>query len=608
MNKFSIKLPIFIKLMITFTLIISGLSIYTNQINSKFYEKIFLNKEFDYNLKHVRTVAEKVEKQLNIYLSKIRFYSLFTIQSENLSDLKNLYLSMFNQDTEIIQIEIMEKQGEEFIGLKKINRNNYIKKYNKKNNDLINQIKSSNLPYQRIFNGEVIILNISTRDALPVIWLGVPLQRDKNGNIKLISSSIITIEAFQNSVFQNDNSILYLVDERKNTLAHPNEEYVISQKYWGFKNIVSKAFRDTINSQQMRYEQNNKSYIGAYAKNKFKILTVSETLESAMQYPVAFASSQSKFILGIALSLTLLIIYFFSTTLTRPIEKLVEFSKLISKGNFDLEISKEINTSDELSDLAIALENMTEGLKERDKVKNIMSKFHGSTIAEDLYKNDLERRGTKKEVVIFFSDIRGFTSFSESKEPEEVVAMINEYMDMMVEIIYKYNGIVDKFVGDAIMAVWGVPNPSKEDAYNALLACIEMRKGLEKLNQKRIARSEEPILTGIGLHTGKVISGTVGSKDRMEYTIIGDAVNTAARIEASTKSFGTDLLISGEMKQKIATSFICNLAGKSQVKGKTNILELYKVDGIIQNGIETIIRTPYSSYEAEEDKKAKKVS
>jgi adenylate cyclase len=238
-------------------------------------------------------------------------------------------------------------------------------------------------------------------------------------------------------------------------------------------------------------------------------------------------------------------------------------------------------------------------LVERDKVKSMFNKFHGSSVTEDLLKGNLQLGGSKKTVTVFFSDIRDFTKFSEGHTPEEVVDMLNEYFQIMVRIINAHGGIVDKFIGDAIMAVWGAPHTGERDAQNAVKACLEMRSALAQLNEARIARGQVPIKIGMGLHKGEAISGTIGSEERMEYTVIGDTVNQASRIEASTKAFGTDLLLSEGLAETVSSDYMLETAGAVEVKGKAEPLKLFKVRGYFdENRTPVTIQTPYSDYEA----------
>jgi adenylate cyclase len=298
------------------------------------------------------------------------------------------------------------------------------------------------------------------------------------------------------------------------------------------------------------------------------------------------------------LSGAIFFVFLFSITLTNPIEKLVEVTRKVAAGNFD--VHADIHSHDEVGELAGSFDAMVDGLKERDKIKNVMNKFHGSAITEDLMKgDDLSLGGVNKEVTVFFSDIRDFTKFSEGHTPEEVVGMLNEYFEIMVGIVTKNHGVVDKFVGDAMMAVWGAPKATGQDEYYAIKACLEMRQALEELNKLRIARNQVEIKIGMGLHSGPAISGTIGSSERMEYTVIGDTVNTASRIESSTKAFGTDLLISGETLARTEGKFIFEYAGAAEVKGKAEPLKMNKVKGYIdENGQEVLVKTKYSDYEA----------
>ena len=322
--------------------------------------------------------------------------------------------------------------------------------------------------------------------------------------------------------------------------------------------------------------------------------------------PSRIAKQESIYWLGIILSASFFLVFVFSTTITNPIEKLQKLTEEVAAGNFEVYATDSIKSNDEVGDLAIAFDNMTEGLRERDKIKNVMNKFHGSSVADTLMSSELEKSGSRKDCVIYFSDIRGFTDFSERHSAEEVVEMLNEYFEIMVGIIIRNGGVVDKFIGDAIMAVWGAPNGQEDDPQRAIKACLEMRLGLVEFNEKRIAQGKEPMKVGMGLHIGSVISGTIGSSERMEYTVIGDNVNMAARIEASTKAFGADILLSNDIAEVTKDDFIIREAGRVEVKGKAEKLILHTVHGYRhEDGTAELVETPYSSYQAEKADKVK---
>ena len=169
--------------------------------------------------------------------------------------------------------------------------------------------------------------------------------------------------------------------------------------------------------------------------------------------------------------------------------------------------------------------------------------------------------------------------------------------------------MLDKLIGDAILAVWGAPKSSPDDSRNAVKACLMMRSALAELNERRAQRRQVPIRIGMGLHRGEVISGNIGSEERMEYTVIGDAVNQASRIESSTKALGADLLLSEELAQFVQDGFILEEAGIVEVKGKAEPLRLFKVRGFYNELQEPVLMsTPYSDPEAESSEKVKMAS
>jgi adenylate cyclase len=253
---------------------------------------------------------------------------------------------------------------------------------------------------------------------------------------------------------------------------------------------------------------------------------------------------------------------------------------------------------DEITQLTRSFGQMAEGLAERDKLKETFNKFHSKEIAEAILKGEVKLGGNRQEATVFFSDIRSFTSISESMEAEQVVEMLNEYMTAMVSEIQRHHGVVDKYVGDAIMAVWGVPMSKPGDTWNAVRASLAMRERLAEFNEERERNGKTPVKMGMGLHTGELIAGNIGSTEKMEYTVIGDTVNTASRIESLTKEFGTDMLISEEVYKKVKDKVIVEPIS-ANVKGKAKTLTAYKVKGYYDEaGKPVIIETKYSTYEA----------
>lgn len=185
--------------------------------------------------------------------------------------------------------------------------------------------------------------------------------------------------------------------------------------------------------------------------------------------------------------------------------------------------------------------------------------------------------GKEQEVVVLFSDIRGFTTMSEKIGAAAVVKLLSEYQKLMLEIIFKYGGTLDKFIGDAIFATFGTPAPAPDDADRALACAIEMMQTLDKWNADRRSRGEIEIITGTGLHAGPAIVGNIGSEERLEYTVIGDTVNTASRVESATKKLNKRILLTGSVKERLNQSFPLVSVGTVTLRGKTMPTRLYEV-------------------------------
>ena len=233
-----------------------------------------------------------------------------------------------------------------------------------------------------------------------------------------------------------------------------------------------------------------------------------------------------------------------------------------------------INSEQSNSGTILLLEDMSE----EKRLKSTMSRYLPSEIADQLIRDGGEALGgSLQEATVLFSDIRSFTSISEAIGAQETVRMLNDYFGVMVDVISNHQGILDKFIGDAIMAVFGAPLPSVDDAENAVQAAVEMLRTLDKLNHRRNQQGEQSISIGIGLNTGEVLSGNIGSSKRMDYTVIGDAVNLAARLESATKGFGTDLLISEFTAQGIKRSHPLREVDLIRVKGKNKPVRVYEV-------------------------------
>ncbi len=605
------RIPIAIKLILLTVLLLLGVTIPIALQSSKFFEKESRQREENVNVDYAAARTSEVENMLNKLTDKTlrASLSLASLIRESKADNQEFDLS-FTRFSDFLALEILEIDGSTFKSLGRRVKKSLLEPFQLDENFITELRSKQQFPMRNVALGTFEIMNGSMPKAPPLFTIGIPILKDPQGRITHVAIADFQLTALQGLFNDPTERVFYLLDKKGIVLAHSDEQLAISKANFGQKEIVKIAQASVSLRGQRPFMDTEKKarYFGAFSKTSFGVTVFSQISEEVILDPSVEVKRKAFYIAGLFLSGSILVIFMFSMSLTSPIETLAELIKGVAKGNFDVKASKKITSlfRDEVTELAVAFDKMTDGLKERDKVKSLFNKFHGSSVTDDLLKGNVGLGGQNKNVVVFFSDIRGFTAFSEKRSPEEVVAMLNEYFGLMVSVINKHQGVVDKFIGDAIMAVWGAPKSTPRDAHNALRACIEMRRALAELNAKRIARGQNPINIGMGLHAGAAISGTIGSDERMEYTVIGNTVNTGSRIEASTKAFGADLLISDTVLEAVGDEFLVEYAGAAEVKGRTEPLKLYKVRGYKEkNGKMVEVKTDYSDYTPEHADKVK---
>jgi adenylate cyclase len=595
------------RMTVLITMLLGGVAWIIASKNSSFFKDFSKTREESAELLEVKTHAAQINTLMEIFTEKVRLYGMDLVAESSRDQFSPVFMSKFSSDTDLLMLEVIRKDLDIHKQVGRIVKEDFTKEGAKPpvwDHEKINRAFEGTLIVEKYKYDQV--LNENDAYMLTIFY---PLVKESETSFSHIAVASVRMEKLRRTFAEIISRDVYLTDSNGSLLAHSKGDLVKEFDAITDWALFQKAKSSTLMISQIT--ENLKGYNdvdiqGAFSKTPYGLIVFSETPKAFILGPSKIAKQESIYWLGIILSASFFLVFVFSTTITNPIEKLQKLTEEVAAGNFDVYATQEITSNDEVGDLAVAFDNMTEGLRERDKIKNVMNKFHGSSVADTLMSSELEKTGSRKDCVIYFSDIRGFTDFSERHEAEEVVEMLNEYFEIMVGIIIKNGGVVDKFIGDAIMAVWGAPTGQEDDAQRAMKACLEMRQGLVEFNNKRIAQGKEPMRVGMGLHIGSVISGTIGSSERMEYTVIGDNVNMAARIEASTKAFGADVLLSNDIAQVVQNDFIIKEAGRVEVKGKAEKLILHTLHGYRHaDGTVEIVETPYSSYKAEKADKVK---
>ncbi len=272
--------------------------------------------------------------------------------------------------------------------------------------------------------------------------------------------------------------------------------------------------------------------------------------------------------------------------ITSPLSKVVKASMEVAKGNFEVKVPSQGN--DEVMVLAHAFNYMVSGLQEgfiyRDLLGRTVSPEVREALRESFALGKLRLEGQNTVATVMMSDIRGFTSLSEKEDPTIILKWLNEYYQVVVPIITSFGGVVDKFEGDAMLSFFGIlPKmlPAEDSAYLACKAGLELLRIIEELNTKRASRGDPPLVTGVGINTGNLIAGGLGTADRLNYTIIGDAVNTTQRIEGVTRGFYESGIVISETTltalKDHRSEFYFEPLGEHALKGKSELIWLYRL-------------------------------
>jgi len=417
-------------------------------------------------------------------------------------------------------------------------------------------------------------------DQKPGITTSHPIH-DTQGKLTGVFSLDIAlgeISAFLKTVKIGKSGIAYIINKKKEMIAYPDPSLIIIKE----NNKLRPARIDEMeaewvrssfyeyrrsNSPRFTFEAEGKRYLGAFGNlgktfgKEWKIAVV--VPEEDFLGPLIHMKRVVPIISIVILLIAVFIARAISRGISNPINALTEETKRIE--NFDLEGGKPIPNS-----VIREIQMMTQSISSMKKGLMAFEKYVPSTLVRQLIQAGEEAKlgGKKKELTIFFSDIQGFTSISERVAPETLMVQLFEYNNELTNIIKETNGTIDKYIGDAIMAFWGAPTPIEDHAYQACEAALQCHQKLEELNKKWKEEGKELFITRFGLHSGQTIVGNMGSDERMNYSVLGDSVNLASRVEGINKTYGTKVIITRATLEKVPGHFICRPLDIVAVKGK----------------------------------------
>jgi len=428
---------------------------------------------------------------------------------------------------------------------------------------------------ERASLGEEIVLNATPHFSVHLLALFYPVQGG-TGEVSVLFSPENLNDSFSSGVNQS-----YLINADGDILISPDYELVTAGANIANRNFIQLIRENPARNRQVLYADEGVQYFTAYTKlDGGASIAITRIEYDKIFEGIDATTRRNLYLTGAVLSLSILFIWFFSKSISVALKSLASAARNIEGGVFEVNLKP--RGHDEISYLTSSFQRMSRAL-------SIFGRFTNREIAIKAMRGQIKPGGLPKHATIFFSDIRNFTEKSENftkifgdDASDKIVSWLNNYLNSMIDCIAKTDGAVDKFIGDAVMAHWGTAHtagsPAK-DAFNCIKAALMMRKTLYYMNKERkpFDLEDPPILIGCGINTGIVTAGQIGSNLRMEYTVIGDPVNLASRIESLNKPLGTDILISEDTWELVKHQFITEEMPSVTVKGKEKPVRLFAV-------------------------------
>jgi adenylate cyclase len=396
------------------------------------------------------------------------------------------------------------------------------------------------------------------------------------------------VETFAANLVKNDTELIFAIDSEGRVVMQTDSVEPRADELTRLKTTIEDGWNQVQLEGIERVAQ-----ISTFAPFDWNIF-VTEHRE-VFYRPITQIFYMTGAILIAAMVFSLILLLAFSSVLTRPLEQVVTAMRDIIATS-DLSKKVTLTYKDETGRLGHYFNLMTGELdkaynqiksyalqaviaqKKEKKIRQIFQKYVPKDVIDQFFANpEAMLVGENRVVSILFSDIRSFTTISESMKPDELVESLNRYFQIMVDVIMDRHGIVDKFIGDAIMAIFGAPASHSDDSVQSVLAGLEMSEALTDFNEWQRSKGRAEFRIGVGINYGVVTVGNIGSEKKMDYTVIGDMVNVASRMEGLTKLYHEPVIITESLKRKIQNTLPCRLLDRVVVKGKTRGNQIFSV-------------------------------
>ena len=443
-------------------------------------------------------------------------------------------------------------------------------------------------------------------------WL-LLVENNMTERPSMVAATQAAIESYADSIVRSATEVIFALDGQLEVAMQTAELTVEEGELEALQQIVESRTTDLITPRISGVERVAK---GFYFEPFDWYILVSEQRDTFYSQ-INQITQRTGIILVLAIILGGIMVLVFAGYLTNPLTRVAQaMEKIISTNDLSNRVQVEYN--DETGKLAHTFNMMVGALetaynqikrfafkaalaqKREHKIRNIFQKYVPADVIDEFFTNPEKMLiGENRVISILFSDIRSFTSISEKMMPDDLVNSLNRYFTVMVDIIMARHGIVDKYIGDAIMAFFGAPVRHKDDALQSVLAGIEMSEALGQFNAQQRELGKPEFRIGVGINYGVVTVGNIGTEKKMDYTIIGDMVNLASRMEGLTKKYHQPLLISESLHQKVKDEVDCRLIDTVAVKGKTKGVRIYTVKKSLaeeENKAWTLHNTAMESY------------